>query len=32
MSPYVAWLAFATTLTYNIWKNNPDVSPRVLGL
>lgn len=24
MSPYVAWLAFATVLTGQIWKDNPD--------
>mmetsp|Transcript_9752 Transcript_9752/g.24274 ORF Transcript_9752/g.24274 Transcript_9752/m.24274 type:complete len:207 (+) Transcript_9752:55-675(+) len=26
MTPYVAWVAFATALTYNIWQNNPDAA------
>jgi len=36
MSPYVAWIAFATALNYKIWKDNPnakyiDDSPAVAG-
>lgn len=24
MAPYLAWITFATALSYNIWKNNPE--------
>lgn len=28
MIPYLGWLSLATALTYNIYKNNPEISDK----
>lgn len=30
MIPYLGWLSLATALTYDIYKNNSDVSDKVI--
>jgi len=29
MIPYLGWLSLATALTYNIYKNNPDILNKI---
>lgn len=30
MIPYLAWLSLATTLTYSIYKNNPEIADKTI--
>lgn len=30
MVPYLGWLSLATALTYNIFKNNPEISDKLI--
>lgn len=30
MVPYLGWLSLATALTYNIFKNNPEISDELI--
>jgi tryptophan-rich sensory protein len=25
LAPYLAWVAYATALTYSVWRRNPDL-------